>query len=203
MARLVAVLPGDGIGPEVTEAALRVLEHVNRSHQLQLDFVEGRIGGAAIDAEGAPLPAATEDLCKQSAGVLLGAVGGPKWSDPAATVRPEQGLLRLRKALGLFCNLRPVRTHPALHHASVLKPEVLTEVDILVVRELTGGIYFGRKERHADYAIDECRYDAEEIRRVVRAAARLAIPMLGVADSLNLAQSATVLLYEALRQRQG
>jgi 3-isopropylmalate dehydrogenase len=175
MARLIAVLPGDGIGPEVTAAAVTVLETVNRSDGLGLDFVEGQIGGAAIDASGDPLPAATEDLCRQSSAVLLGAVGGPKWSDPANTVRPEQGLLRLRKALGLFCNLRPVRTHPALEHASPLKSELLAGVDILVVRELTGGIYFGKKERHADYAIDECRYERQEIERVVRAAATLAM----------------------------
>lgn len=175
MARLVAVLPGDGIGPEVTAAAIRVLETVNQQDSLQLEFIEALIGGAAIDSEGDPLPTQTEQLCRQSAAVLLGAVGGPKWSDPAHKVRPEQGLLRLRKALGLFCNLRPVRTHPALQHASPLKPELLAGVDILVVRELTGGIYFGRKERHADYAIDECRYEAEEIQRVVRAAAQLAM----------------------------
>ncbi len=175
MARLVAVLPGDGIGPEVTAAAITVLETVNNSDSLGLDFVEGQIGGAAIDAVGDPLPQATEDLCRQSAAVLLGAVGGPKWSDPNNTVRPEQGLLRLRKALGLFCNLRPVRTHPALAHASPLKSALLAGVDILVVRELTGGIYFGKKERHGDYAIDECRYERHEIERVVRAAAELAM----------------------------
>ena len=175
MARLVAVLPGDGIGPEVTAAAVRVLELVNQQDSLQLEFIEALVGGAAIDATGDPLPPETEELCQQSAAVLLGAVGGPKWSDPGVKVRPEQGLLRLRKALGLFCNLRPVRTHPALQHASPLKAELLTGVDILVVRELTGGIYFGRKERHADYAVDECRYEVEEIRRVVRAAAQLAM----------------------------
>ncbi len=175
MARIVAVLPGDGIGPEVTAAALRVLERVNQQESLQLDFIEALIGGAAIDACGDPLPPATEELCHQSTAVLLGAVGGPKWSDPANKVRPEQGLLRLRRAMGLFCNLRPVRTHPALQHASPLKSDLLAGVDILVVRELTGGIYFGRKERHADYAIDECRYETQEIQRVVRAAAALAM----------------------------
>jgi 3-isopropylmalate dehydrogenase len=175
MARLVAVLPGDGIGPEVTAAAIRILELVNQQDALQLEFIEALIGGAAIDADGDPLPPETKELCQQSAAVLLGAVGGPKWSDPGNKVRPEQGLLRLRKALGLFCNLRPVRTHPALQHASPLKAEFLHGVDILVVRELTGGIYFGRKERQADFAIDECRYEVKEIERVVRAAARLAM----------------------------
>ena len=175
MARLIAVLPGDGIGPEVTAAAVRVLDTVNQQQSLQLEFVEAPIGGAAIDAEADPLPPATEELCQQSAAVLLGAVGGPKWSDPGAKVRPEQGLLRLRKALGLFCNLRPVRTHPALSQASPLKAEFLAGVDIMVVRELTGGIYFGHKERHPNYAIDECRYDTAEIQRVVRAAATLAM----------------------------
>ena len=132
------------------------------------------IGGAAIDATGDPLPAETIAQCLQSDAVLLGAVGGPKWSDPNATVRPEQGLLRLRAELEVFANLRPIRIHPELAGASPLKAELLENVDMIVVRELTGGIYFGDKQRDDDTASDLCVYHRYEIERIVRVAAKLA-----------------------------
>jgi 3-isopropylmalate dehydrogenase len=174
MHALIAVLPGDGIGPEVTDQALRVLEAVGVRFGHRFDIEHGLMGGAAIDATGAALPDLTLALCRRADAVLLGAVGGPKWSNPEAKVRPEQGLLQLRKALGLFANLRPVVPHPAVLDASPIKAELLRGVDIMVVRELTGGIYFGDKHRTETEAFDVCRYSVAEIERVVRLAAGLA-----------------------------
>ena len=171
----ITVLGGDGIGPEVTGEAVRVLEAVADRHGHEFEFVEALIGGAAIDASGSPLPPRTIDACRSSDAVLLGAVGGPKWSDPSARVRPEQGLLELRRVLGLFANLRPVRTQAEMLEASPLRPEVIEGVDIMVVRELTGGIYFGRKTRTAHEAEDVCSYSTTEIERVTRVAGRLAM----------------------------
>jgi 3-isopropylmalate dehydrogenase len=170
----IVVLPGDGIGPEVTAQAVRALEAIAGKFGHEFTMTQYLIGGAAIDATGSPLPADTETACKEADAVLLGAVGGPKWSDPQAKVRPEQGLLALRKALGLFANLRPVSLHPELLDASPLKPEILKGTDIMIVRELTGGIYFGEKTRTATSASDLCSYTVEEIERVTRVAARLA-----------------------------
>lgn len=170
----IAVLPGDGIGPEVTAAAVSVLRTVARRHGHDFSFAEHDIGGIAIDRHDDPLPAATLRACQQADAVLLGAVGGPKWSDPNAKIRPEQGLLALRRGLGLFANLRPVRPHPAALNASPIKPHLLTGVDIMVVRELTGGIYFGDKTRDERGASDLCSYSVTEIERVVRSAFRLA-----------------------------
>ena len=170
----IVVLGGDGIGPEVTHEAVRVLEALASRFGHEFQFEAHLIGGAAIDATKSALPAQSISACGTADAVLLGAVGGPKWSDPAAPVRPEQGLLALRKALGLFANLRPVTLHPALIDASPIKPEVLQGTDIMVVRELTGGIYFGEKTRTADSASDLCTYTAEEIRRVTRVAGKLA-----------------------------
>jgi 3-isopropylmalate dehydrogenase len=174
MRALIAVLAGDGIGGEVTTEAVRALAAVAGKFGHTFEFESALLGGAAIDATGEALPAATLMLCRRADAVLLGAVGGPKWSDPSATVRPEQGLLGLRKALGLFANLRPVVPHPAVLDASPIKPELLHGVDIMVVRELTGGIYFGDKQRTATEATDVCRYSVTEIERVVRLAAELA-----------------------------
>jgi 3-isopropylmalate dehydrogenase len=170
----ITVLGGDGIGPEVTGAAVRVLEAVAARHGHQFEFVEALIGGAAIDATGSPLPPRTIDACRSCDAVLLGAVGGPKWSDPAARVRPEQGLLELRRTLGVYANLRPVKTLESALDASPLRPEIIRGTDIMVVRELTGGIYFGRKSRTAHEAEDLCSYSAAEIERVTRIAGRLA-----------------------------
>ncbi len=143
MTALIAVLAGDGIGGEVTAEAVRVLERVGAVFGHTFEFQSALLGGAAIDATGEALPAATLALSKRADAILLGAVGGPKWSAPETLVRPEQGLLQLRKALGLFANLRPVVPHPAVLDASPIKAELLRGVDIMVVRELTGGIYFG------------------------------------------------------------
>jgi 3-isopropylmalate dehydrogenase len=171
---LIAVLAGDGIGAEVTAEAVRALQAVGAKFGHQFEFESALIGGAAIDATGLPLPPATLALTTRADAILLGAVGGPKWSDPNAKVRPEQGLLQLRQALGLFANLRPVVPHAATLNASPIKPELLRGVDIMVVRELTGGIYFGDKTRTATEAVDVCRYTLHEIERVVRLAAGLA-----------------------------
>jgi 3-isopropylmalate dehydrogenase len=171
---LIAVLAGDGIGAEVTAEAVRALGAIAARFGHAFEFQSALLGGAAIDATGQALPAETLALTQRADAILLGAVGGPKWSAPEALVRPEQGLLQLRKALGLFANLRPVVPHPALLDASPIKAELLRGVDIMVVRELTGGIYFGEKSRTADDAVDVCRYTRHEIERVVRLAARLA-----------------------------
>jgi len=171
----IAVLGGDGIGPEVTAEAVRVLRAVAARFGHQFEFAEALIGGAAIDSSGSPLPPRTIDACRSSDAVLLGAVGGPRWSDPSARVRPEQGLLELRRTLGLFANLRPVKTQQSMLDASPLKPEIVDGTDIMVVRELTGGIYFGRKSRTAHEAEDVCSYTTEEVERVTRTAGRLAM----------------------------
>ena len=170
----IVVLKGDGIGPEVTHAAVEVLRAVARRYGHQFTLHEHLIGGAAIDATGEPLPAATLEACQRADAVLLGAVGGPKWSDPKAKVRPEQGLLALRKGLGLYANLRPVQPHAATLGASPIKPHLLSGVDMIVVRELTGGIYFGQKQRSETSASDLCEYSVAEIERVVRRACELA-----------------------------
>jgi len=174
MSALIAVLPGDGIGAEVTAEGVRALKAVAKKFGHTFEFETALIGGAAIDATGEALPAATLEVCQRAAAVLLGAVGGPQWSAPDAKVRPEQGLLGLRKGLGLFANLRPVVPHPAVLDASPIKAELLHGVDIMVVRELTGGIYFGDKHRSATEAVDVCRYTVIEIERVVRLAGELA-----------------------------
>jgi 3-isopropylmalate dehydrogenase len=174
MAALIGILPGDGIGPDVTAQAVAVLRAAARIGGLEIELREAQIGGAAIDATGDPFPPATSALCAEADAVLLGAVGGPKWSDPNAAVRPEQGLLAMRATMGVFANLRPVATHPALYAASPLKADRLVNVDMLVVRELTGGIYFGAKGRSENEAHDVCQYQRGEIERVVRMAAEFA-----------------------------
>ena len=173
MKATIVTLPGDGVGPEVTAAAVAVLEAVAAQYGHAFQFDERPLGGCAIDATGEPLPAATLAACQSADAVLLGAVGGPKWSDPDAKVRPEQGLLGLRAALGVYANLRPLSVHPALAALSPLKPERLRDVDVLFVRELTGGAYFGARTRSADAASDECRYTEAEVERVARRAFEL------------------------------
>jgi 3-isopropylmalate dehydrogenase len=162
----VAVLPGDGIGPEVTAAATRALAALG-----DFEFIEHPIGGASIDAFGTALTEEVLAACRAADAVLLGAVGGPRWesTDPDAP-RPEQGLLGLRQGLGLYANLRPVRPFPALAAASPLREELIASVDLLVVRELTGGLYFGERGRSADRAFDTCVYTVEEIERIARIA---------------------------------
>lgn len=168
----IVVLPGDGIGTEVTAAAVAVLEAAGRRYGHTFNFETRLIGGAAIDAEGTALSDATLDACRKADAILLGAVGGPKWSD--GEIRPEQGLLRLRKELGLYANLRPVKTHPVALTASPIKSHLLTGVDLIVVRELTGGVYFGQRTRTETSASDLCEYTVEEIERVIRRACTLA-----------------------------
>jgi 3-isopropylmalate dehydrogenase len=170
----ICVLPGDGIGPEVTAEATRVLLEVGKRYGHTFDLREALMGGVAIDKTGSALPDETLAIAKQCDAVLLGAVGGPKWDDAKAKVRPEQGLLGIRKGLGLFANIRPVTLYPALIDASPLKRELLEGVDMVVIRELTGGIYFGEKTRHADRAVDTCVYTVEEIRRITRVACETA-----------------------------
>jgi 3-isopropylmalate dehydrogenase len=171
---LIAILPGDGVGPEVVAEGVRCLQAVARRFDHQFELQEALVGGAALDAHDTPLPEATLALCRRSHAILLGAIGGPKWSNPEAKQRPEQGLLRLRRELGLYANLRPVAPHPQLLDASPLKPELLRGVDIMVVRELTGGIYFGAKTRTAQGATDLCEYTVTEVERITRVAGRLA-----------------------------
>ena len=171
----IGLLPGDGIGPEVTEQAKRVLAQVSDKHELGIEFVEELIGGASIDQHGDPLRGEVIELCRESRAVLLGAVGGPKWDDLAVDVRPEKGLLRIRKELGLFANLRPAAVIPALTNASTLRPEIVEGTDLLVVRELTGGIYFGEpRGRGTDDGLrtgfNTMVYDENEVARIGRVA---------------------------------
>jgi 3-isopropylmalate dehydrogenase len=187
MEAMITVLAGDGIGPEVAAAGRAVLERIAQRHGHRFKFSDQLIGGAAIDAIGDPLPDGTVASCKDSYAVLLGAVGGPKWSDPNAPVRPEQGLLGLRSVLGVFANLRPVNIYPELAGASPIRAELLDGVDMMVVRELTGGIYFGAKTRDAFSASDVCKYHTHEIERIVRVAAQLASSRRGKLCSVDKA----------------
>ena len=175
----VAVLPGDGVGPEVVDAGLRVLDEVADRFGFAIATSEHLIGGAAIDATASALPDGVLEACRDSAAVLLGAVGGPRWDDPAAAVRPEQGLLGLRKGLGLYANLRPVRVFAELAQFSTLREEVIVGSDFIVVRELTGGLYFGQPQGRSGEppdrtAVDTCTYTEAEIERVARVAFELA-----------------------------
>jgi 3-isopropylmalate dehydrogenase len=174
----IAVLPGDGIGPEVVAEGVRVLRTVAERWEHAIELREGLIGGCALDARGTPLPPETIELCKSADAVLLGAVGGPRWDNPDARQRPEQGLLGLRRELQVYANLRPVSVHPSLMAASPLRAERLEGVDLVFVRELTGGMYFGDKRREqvpgGERAVDECVYTTFEIERVTRVAAQLA-----------------------------
>lgn len=175
----IVLLGGDGIGPEVVCEAVRVLEMIAARHDHSFQFRERLIGGCSIDQYGTSLTDETLADCAASDAVLLGAVGGPKWDDPSARDRPERGLLALRKGLGVFANLRPVKVHPALIDTSPLKPEKLIGVDILVVRELTGGLYFGRPKGRdikdgRERAVDTLEYYDDEVKRVVQLAFDLA-----------------------------
>ncbi len=193
----VAVLPGDGAGPEVTAEAVRVLDAVASRFGHAVNVVTGSIGGHAIDTFGTPLPDETSAVCHEADAVLFGAVGGPKWDDPHAHVHPEQGILDLRKRMGLFANLRPVRAYPALVNSSPLKPHLLEGVDMLIVRELTGGLYFSRPKRRwttsrGRRGVDTLRYTEREIERVLRVAFELARrrrKQLTSADKANVLES--------------
>jgi 3-isopropylmalate dehydrogenase len=173
------VLPGDGVGPEVIDETIKVLLAIGEKFNHTFNLRYGLVGGVAIDQAGIPLPTKTLKMCESSDAVLLGAVGGPKWDDPRAKIHPEDGLLTLRKKLGLFANLRPVKVFPALVDASSLKPKLIEGVDFIFVRELTGGIYFGRPKREwqtpqGRRAVDSMTYTEAEIERILRVGFELA-----------------------------
>lgn len=173
----IAVLPGDGIGPEITRQSIKVLKAVAERFNHQFSFREAPVGAAGIDFNGDPLPDETLELCRNSDAVLFGAIGTPKYdNDPTAKVRPEQGLLRLRKELGLFANIRPVKTYAKLENLSPLRPEIISGADMVIYRELTGGIYFGDHFTSDDgkSATDVCTYNVEEIKRIAHLAFKAA-----------------------------
>src|SRR3954465_277183 len=198
MAKTIVTLPGDGIGPEVTAAAIGVLNQLRGD----LEFAEHLIGGASIDAHGTALTDDVLDACRTSDAVLLGAVGGPKWdtTDPDKP-RPEQGLLNLRRELDLYANLRPVRPARALLDASPLRREVIDGTDLLVVRELTGGIYFGEKTRTADRATDLNVYTVPEIERIPRIAFRAARRRVSSVDKANVLETSRLWRATVVRVR--
>ena len=175
----IALLPGDGIGAEVIAEACKVLTAVERKFGHRFEYSEDIVGGAAIDKFGTALRDSTLAMCKRNDAVLFGAVGGPKWDDPRAKVRPEQAILGLRKGLGLFANIRPVKMYPFLANNTALKREVVKDVDMVVLRELTGGIYFGKPQRrwsdsHGRKAVDTMRYSEAEMERIIRLGFELA-----------------------------
>ncbi|MBV9534357.1 MAG: 3-isopropylmalate dehydrogenase [Solirubrobacterales bacterium] len=200
MAYKIVLLGGDGIGPEIIPAAVEVLDAVAPG---QLEYEEHLFGGAAIDAHGTPLTDATLAACRHADAVLLAAAGGPKWdtTEPGLP-RPEQGLLSLRKELGLFANLRPVRPLPALYEASPLKRELIEHTDLLVVRELTGGIYFGEKTRTDSRASDACVYTRAEIERIARVAFAAARSRVTSVDKANILETSR-LWREVVREVHG
>jgi 3-isopropylmalate dehydrogenase len=188
----IATIPGDGVGPDVVAAARAVVEVAGTAFGFAVEWSEYLVGGAAIDAHGVAIRPEDVESCGAADAILLGAVGGPKWSDPSAPVRPEQALFALRGGLGLYANLRPVSVHPALIPSSPLRPELLTGVDLLIVRELTGGIYFGEREEPSGgagerRAIDTLPYAEHEIRRVVELAFDLAVARRGHVTSVDKA----------------
>ncbi|MDH4379073.1 MAG: 3-isopropylmalate dehydrogenase [Vampirovibrionales bacterium] len=186
--KTIAILAGDGIGPEIMAQALKVLNAIETVFGYQFTYEYGAIGGAGIDESGVPLPEKTLKLAQSADAVLLGAVGGPQYDTLEPSIRPEQGLLQIRKALGLYANLRPVKAYEALLHASTLKPEVLRGVDMLVVRELTGGLYFGEpKWRTDDEAVDTMRYTRAEIERIAHVAFKAAQQRRGKVISVDKA----------------
>ena len=188
----IAALPGDGIGPEVVAEAVKVLEAVGRRFGHSFDLETGRVGGNAIDDFGTPLPDETLELCESSDAILFGAVGGPQWDSPDATTRPEDGILAIRKNLGLYANIRPVKVYPALINSSPIKPSLLEGVDMVVLRELTGGLYFARPKRRwttktGRRGVDTLRYTEHEIERIVRVAFDLARGRRGHLTSVDKA----------------
>lgn len=189
MEKKITVLPGDGIGPEVVTAAVEVLGAIAQKYDHQFHFAYGAIGGVAIDQYQDPLPQNTISLCEESDAILLGAVGGPKWDHNPADLRPEKGLLRIRKHFDLFSNLRPVQAIPSMLKSSPLKEDIVKDVDLLIVRELTGGLYFGERHRTENEALDSLTYTREEIERIVDNAftlARLRRKKLTSVDKANV-----------------
>lgn len=189
MEKKITVLPGDGIGPEVVTAAVEVLGAIAQKYDHQFHFAYGAIGGVAIDQYQDPLPQNTISLCEESDAILLGAVGGPKWDHNPTDLRPEKGLLRIRKHFDLFSNLRPVQAIPSMLKSSPLKEDIVKDVDLLIVRELTGGLYFGERHRTENEALDSLTYTREEIERIVDNAftlARLRRKKLTSVDKANV-----------------
>lgn len=189
MEKKITVLPGDGIGPEVVTAAVEVLGAIAQKYDHQFHFAYGAIGGVAIDQYQDPLPQNTISLCEESDAILLGAVGGPKWDHNPADLRPEKGLLRIRKHFDLFSNLRPVQAIPSMLKSSPLKEDIVKDVNLLIVRELTGGLYFGERHRTENKALDSLTYTREEIERIVDNAftlARLRRKKLTSVDKANV-----------------
>lgn len=174
MEKKITALPGDGIGPEIVSSAVQVLQAIAKKYDHTFHIAVGAIGGAAIDQYNDPLPQETIDLCEASDAILLGAVGGPKWDNNPSDLRPEKGLLRIRKHFDLFSNLRPVQAIPSMLKSSPLKEENVKDVDLLIVRELTGGLYFGERERDEEKAYDTLTYTRPEIERIVDNAFQLA-----------------------------
>jgi 3-isopropylmalate dehydrogenase len=198
MARFqIQVLPGDGIGPEVMAEAVKVLRAIEQSYDHSFSLTEDLVGGASIDKYGTALRPETLDQAQKSDAVLFGAVGGPKWDDPTAKVRPEQAILGLRKGLGLFANLRPVKVWPQLIQASTIKPEVLQGVDMVIIRELTGGLYFGKPQKRwtssaGRQAVDTLRYSEKEVDRIIRVGyelARTRRKKLTIVDKANVLET--------------
>lgn len=193
MKKHIAVLPGDGVGPEIISVSVAILKKVAQKFGHEFTFTEALVGGAAIDAVGDPFPAATQRLCEESDAILFGAIGDPKFDqDPTAKVRPEQGLLKMRKTLGLYANVRPISVMPGSDIKSPLKPEIISGVDFVVVRELTGGAYFGEprgRSEDGEKAFDTIVYTRDEVRRVVQFAldlARTRRKKLTVVDKANV-----------------
>ncbi|MDR0546113.1 MAG: 3-isopropylmalate dehydrogenase [Dysgonamonadaceae bacterium] len=202
----IAVLPGDGIGPEIVAQALEVTKAVCKKFGHELSYQEALVGACAIDAAGNPYPDATHELCMQSDAVLFGAIGSPKYdNNPSAKVRPEQGLLAMRKKLGLYANIRPVTTFPSLLHKSPLRADLIEGADFMCIRELTGGIYFGRPQGRSEdglTAYDTCVYTTEEIERIIRLAYDYALKRnkkLTIVDKANVL--ATSRLWRETAQR--
>ncbi len=203
MKKNIAVLPGDGIGPEVTRQAVQVLQKIAERFGHEFTFTEGDIGAIAIDRTGEPYPEASSQLCKKSDAVLFGAIGDPKYdNDPSAKVRPEQGLLAIRKDLGLYANVRPISTFKSLADQSPLRADIVKNVDFVVIRELIGGIYFGKHERTDQGAIDVCEYTEEEVNRILDYAfdvAKTRRKKLTVVDKANVLETSR--LWRQVAQR--
>ena len=217
MKKNIVVIEGDGIGPEVTRQAVKVLNAIAECFHHEFHYRYCLMGAIAIDKTGNPLPDETIQLALDSDAILFGAIGHPKYdNDPTAKVRPEQGLLKLRKSLQLFANIRPISTYPSLHHLSPLKTKNIEGVDFIIYRELTGGIYFGKKETNADHTVatDECTYSREEIERIAHlafkqaairrkklfTACRLALPVDKFSFNIHNGLSHTCLLYGLLKR---
>ena len=176
----IAILGGDGIGPEVVAESIKILDAISAKFNHDFDLKNELIGGCAIDQFGTALPDKTLEACNDSDAIILGAVGGPKWDDPSAKTRPEDGILAVRKSLGLFANLRPVKVYPSLINSSPIKPDLLKGVDMMVLRELTGGLYFGKPKKRWSTSrgrrgVDTLKYTENEIERILRVGFELAL----------------------------